>query len=292
MSKRHHVVSRGYQRFFADGERIKLVTKATRHARIVGTGDAFVRDHFNSFNDGAGTWVDTLEQKWAELEDEALPLIRGLIAGADSDHNRNAVKILAAIHFGRSYAIREMIDRIVGETVAAHAASADGEERLREMFRKQYGREAQPGEIRTMIEERAAAQFGGQRQLIRDMARGYNVALDKLIPTKVQLVWPRSKRAEFITGDGPFVYANGPRVGVRQGVPLGDATHLYMPLAPCLAAAFTTNDEEDGEVPPSVVQRQNLLIWQSASRHVACHPSTNASLALATTIVDRTGSPA
>jgi hypothetical protein len=46
--KRHHVVSEGYLRSFADGKRILLCDKSTRQAKLVGTRDTFVIKHFNT----------------------------------------------------------------------------------------------------------------------------------------------------------------------------------------------------------------------------------------------------
>ena len=44
--RRPHVVPAGYQRNFADGERIKIIEKATKNERTVGVRDNFVASHF------------------------------------------------------------------------------------------------------------------------------------------------------------------------------------------------------------------------------------------------------
>ncbi len=87
MRKRHHIVSRGYQRFFADGDRIRVTDKAVLAGRTrrlpepIGTRDAFVRKHFCGHLDATGQHVDVLEDEWTRLESMALPHVRRFIDG-------------------------------------------------------------------------------------------------------------------------------------------------------------------------------------------------------------------
>ncbi len=95
MRKRHHVVSEGYLRFFADGRRILLCEKFARTAKVVGTGDAFVSKHFNTiFADDHR--LDQLEDKWQSLESDCLPRVRALLSGERGDEQRWAVRVLGA----------------------------------------------------------------------------------------------------------------------------------------------------------------------------------------------------
>src|SRR5690349_3262968 len=98
--RRHHLVSRGYLRNFADGERVLLCSKATRTGKLVGTRDTFVESHFGSVLTDTG-WNDEIEDEWTRLEDEALPSVRRLISGERGEHQLAAAKVLAAIHFVR-----------------------------------------------------------------------------------------------------------------------------------------------------------------------------------------------
>src|SRR4051794_30457949 len=109
--KHHHIVSEGYQRLFATTEGIRLVDKDTSTARVVGTKGAFARKHFSSYLRD-GSWSDELEDEWATRESYALPHARHLNAGARTRESRNAIKILAALHYVRSYAFEEMLRRI------------------------------------------------------------------------------------------------------------------------------------------------------------------------------------
>ena len=64
--KRHHVISRGYQRFLGHGECIVLIDKETRHYKEVGTRGTFVEAHFNSWRTDAGwdTSIRDICQFW------------------------------------------------------------------------------------------------------------------------------------------------------------------------------------------------------------------------------------
>jgi len=286
---RHHVVSRGYQRLFADGEQIRRVEKTTRRAIIVGTRDAFVERHFNSWEDNEGNRDDELEHQWSVRENECLPVLRSLVAGRDTSAGaREAVKIVAAIHFSRSYAFAEVQQRIAEEVTDQHAASADGRDHLRAAFREQEGRDPYPGEIAAAVRRGAEAQFGGRRQLIRDMAYAYNRALEMMTPLFVQLVWKHRPFIDFVFGDHPVVHSDRRRVGLRQ-LPLGEATRIFMPLSSTVGALFTTRQTADIGVAPAVIQRLNLQTWQAAERYIAGHPSTELSASLAMNITDHAG---
>ena len=80
MVRRHHVVSRGYLRHFADGEQLRLITKADRSDRLAGTRDTFVVKGFNTVRSETAE-VEDLEAEWARLESSILPVIRRAIEG-------------------------------------------------------------------------------------------------------------------------------------------------------------------------------------------------------------------
>jgi hypothetical protein len=110
--RRHHVVSRGYQRFFADGERVLLIDKNTRTYKEVGTRDTFVEAHFNSWRTQAG-WDDSLEDQWQRIEGLVLPDVRVLLAGAGGEQQRESAKILAAVAHGPPDTITTAAEGIV-----------------------------------------------------------------------------------------------------------------------------------------------------------------------------------
>jgi hypothetical protein len=284
MRRRHHVVSRGYQRFFADGERILLCDKATRTARSVGTADAFVQGRFNSYLTG-NVWLDELEDEWARIENAALPHVRRLICrsilGPDEEA---AVKVLAAVHFVRSYSLRDVFDRIFAETAATAPSGIASKKKIQRAYRRQHGRDAQPGEIEAHISERLEGLYDSNRLFVEQMVSSQSKALAIFEQLHLQLLRPVGSRIQLITGDTPLVIFDDSRVGLNAGVALGTALRRYMPLAPTLGVMFTTAREADQHISSLRAQELNWYVWRAAQKKVAGHPTADLSRSLGTTI--------
>jgi hypothetical protein len=214
---------------------------------------------------------------------DALPLVRRLVDGNDDLEARNAVKVLAAIHFGRGYGFAETFARIVEETRLAEAVRIAARPDITRLWEKEFGHPAEPGEIEGYIQDRAGELFDDGRLPVLRMGNAHKAALDKLIPLHVQIIRRRSAKVDLITGDVPFLHFDRARVGragLRERLALGDANGAYMPLSPGVAVMFTTRDEGDQVAPPYAVQQMNLWIWRGAYRYIACHPTTDLTRAL------------
>lgn len=274
--KHHHLVSEGYQRFFADPTGIRLVDKQTRKARVVGTKSAFARKHFSSYIRD-GVWSDELEDEWSSRENFAIPHARRLIAGARDAESRDALKILAAIHYVRSYAFEIILDRIMAEQKIEAPGRIAAERTVIQAFVDDHGREPQPGEIEQIVLERWLELNEGRRLLVSEMADGFNKVMKILDPLKVQLVWPRKRNyCHFVFGDTPLVhYSNDGRLSALGGLALGDANKVYFPVGPLLAAFFTVKRFADGAIEGEMVQALNRKTWHAATRFIGAHPGSN-----------------
>ena len=274
--KHHHVVSEGYQRLFASPSGIRLLDKQARTARVVGTKSAFARKRFSSYVKN-GRWSDELEDEWSTRENFALPHIRRLISGARDESARDAVKVLAAVHYVRSYAFEIVLQRIMDQEATVAPSRMAAKVEVVRAFETDYGRLPRAGEVEQLVLERWMDLTDSRRLLIGEMAEGFNKTMNLLQPLRVQLVWPRKKNnSQFIFGDTPVVhYAKDGRVSVLGGLALGDANRILFPLSPYLAALFTKGEFGDGAVDPDVVQSLNRKVWQAAVRFVAAHPDTN-----------------
>jgi hypothetical protein len=284
MSKpgRHqHVVSAGLQRLFADGERILRVTKATRECVEVGVRDNFVASRFNSRRaDSESDWDDELEREWARMEGVAIPLLREAHDGRWDDDVCYAVNVVASMHFARSYAHEVVHFRTLDELAQARAITVGDDPELLAAFRADYQRSPQPGEIRRFFDWRVEAIRTGNGPHVEAMARHHNMALEKLAGMHVQLIRPATARVGFVLGDVPVVVANDWQVGSHNGVALGDADTLYMPIARRLAVLFTTAHHDHAKVGVDVVQLLNCLAWRASVRSVAMHPAEQPGRAL------------
>ena len=109
------------------------------------------------------------------------------------------------------------------------------------------------------------------------MARSYEAALSLLDPHHVQLVWPRKAHADFVFGDMPLVHSRKDgRISALDGLALGDADQMFLPVGPRLLALFTHEPMNDGSIDTSQVQMLNRKTWKAALRFVGANPDTNA----------------
>jgi hypothetical protein len=278
--KHHHVVSEGYQRMFATPAGIRLIDKKTGVAQVVGTKSAFARKHFSSYISN-GEWSDELEDEWAQIEDAALPLVRALNSGAIDASGRAAAKAIAAVHYARSYMFESMITQMILQEGREAPSRIAADPAARAAFERDYGRPPSSGEIERLVTEKWTEHFENRTFLVTEMADAYNKTFAILDPLHVQLVWPRTKHAEFVFGDIPLVHwaADG-RISALGGVALGDASNILLPLGPKLAAFFTKDVFADGAIEPDLVQHLNRKTWAAAMRFLGAHPDTNAKRSL------------
>jgi hypothetical protein len=283
--KHHHIVSQGYQRFFAEGRRVQLCDKAAvpgrRRVRPAGTRDVFAERDFSSHRLDDGGLVDPLEDEWQALEDVALPVVRNWLRGNEEPQVQQELVTLAAIHFARSFGFRQIYENV--RRMQIEAAAETGERaRMIRLFRNQYGRLPRPGEIADLVREFHEGYFGADGPArIEGMIEMHNRAIDTLAPLSIRPLYrrPGSAGPQFILGDTPFVhYCKGPldiRVGLREGLAVGNADTLFMPISPDVAVEFLSEAMDPGFVAPIDVQKLNSLTWRAAFSQVLAHPSAD-----------------
>ncbi len=275
----HHIVSEGYQRLFATADGIRLIDKETMRAKVVGTKSAFARKNFSSYlKDGA--WSDELEDEWATRENWALPLVRQLNenARARDDEKIGALKVLAAIHYVRSYAFEKMLLNLMAEQLEVMPDRLASDEHAHGAFVRDYGRPPESGEIERIVVEQWTQRTEGRAFLLERMADGFGKTFNILEPLYVQLVWPKKSQVDFVFADGPLVHsATDGRLTALGGVALGDADQIFFPIGPQLMALFMTRPKTfaDGAIPVEQVQLINGKSWRATMRMVGAHPATN-----------------
>jgi hypothetical protein len=237
MPRRHHVVSRGYLRHFADGEQLRLITKADRTERLAGTRDTFVVKGFNAARSETEE-VDALETEWARLESSILPAIRRAIEGRKLKEAEVEIKVLVAVHFARSYFMRELHEAVFAQHLGDPTATMNMA-KLDRAFRREFGRPPETDEVEGLVRKHVAGVFESNAMFVERMADVYNTVLNEwLRPLHLQPAWVlRSGPGQLITGDFPVVRtSNG---GYRINVPLGEAEMIYMALGPRAGVAFS-----------------------------------------------------
>ena len=258
----------GFPATLATADGIRLIDKETMRAKVAGTKSAFARKNFSSYlKDGA--WSDELEDEWATRENWALPLVRQLNENATQrdDEKIGALKVLAAIHYVRSYAFEKMLLNLMAEQLEVMPDRLASDEGARGAFVHDYGRPPEAGEIERIVVEQWTQRTEGRAFLLERMADGFGKTFNILEPLYVQLVWPKKSQVDFVFADGPLVHsATDGRLTALGGVALGDADQIFFPIGPQLMALFMTRPETfaDGAIPVEQVQLINGKSWQSA----------------------------
>lgn len=279
--KHHHQVSKGLQRLFAVDERIFLLDKSTKCARLAGVHDSFARKHFCSVLGPDGTWSDRLEDTWSDLESDNLPHVRRLVAGARDGRAQEAVKVLAAIHYVRTEAFFRMHLRILDQVVDGNRRALAENARAIEALTADLGRPPRPAELEERFDQIAAAFSEGRCVFVKSMEESYHKTLAILAKLEVQVVWPRDGLPDFVFGDQALVhYDRGGRVSMLGGLALGDAHRAFLPLGPRRLALFSAQHCPDTDIPLRTVLELNEKTWQATVRFVGASPLTNLSRSL------------
>lgn len=273
MGARHHVVSQGYMRNFADGPRIRLIDKRTEASKVVGIRDAFVEKGFNALNvDGAD--VEELEKEWARVEARALPDARRLVSGDRDEAGEYAVRVLMALHWARSYVFREMFEEAFHARFDPAPDEIAAMDHIVKAFAESHGRPPGPGEIERLVRGRAAQIKRENDLLVERTAAIFNKAMDeRFTHLHVEIARVVGRRYGLVTSDSPVVLVRQPlRVDMRRTIPLLEADGTFMPLSRWVGAFLTSHPEREKPVYPIGVQQLNALTWRNARARVACHP--------------------
>lgn len=275
--RRPHVVPAGFQRNFIDPgtKHIRVVNKRTLVERDVGVRDNFVASHFLRviINDQPD---DSAEDEFGRIESIALPLIRTLRPGVQPTPDQVlATKASTAMLWARSFA-REVVARRVHDQVLAELRhSAPSDTRTRARFRQTMKREPNPGEIEAMVEQQAAKILKDRLIDVDAMRRHHNDALEKFKDLHVSLYEPVG-RLEFVTSDNPVLLARSNhliQVGPHNGLALGDASFIFLPISRFVGACLTKEDEGDAVLDAMTMLRLNQAMWRNAVERIACHPA-------------------
>eukprot|EP01041_Mallomonas_annulata_P031135 gene31135-53390_t len=134
-----------------------------------------------------------------------------------------------------------MHGRIADETLVTFVADMSDLTELKRLFHLEYGRVPLAGELESLAEEQWTARRSTNQMFVESISRGFNNRLDLLKDASLEFVVPAHPTQRFGTGDSPVVVSNQQflSMGPLGGVPLGDASLVYMPLRRDLAAAVT-----------------------------------------------------
>jgi hypothetical protein len=280
--RRHHIVSAGYQRHFADGKFIRLWHKHDMTWTMpISVRDAFVTRGFNSVYSPDPLGLEQLENQWQRIENVAIPAIEAVRLGDRSAEVVQLLKALAAIHHCRSYSHRELALATI-DRKAREAPDPEALWRITQAIVRQSGRQPEPGEVERLISNQFDSIKKSNALFVRSMEGTYQKVMEVLEPLHLQVAQPSTKGFGFLFGDTPVVIKTGPRVGTRGGVGFANCEMVYLPLSRWMAISFTQDPKQHLSIAPAGIQQLNLLMRRSCIDWLAAHPAENIPRALAT----------
>lgn len=277
--RQQHLVSKGYQRNFADGSgRLSLLDARTGtvidpHRRI--KTNWRVQD-FLSIPTPEGLVDDSLERDFAGHERVILNIIRSISPfGPISPEQKSALDRLAAIHLVRSHAFAEVHRRVVSDELNRSPMEIARDPRAIARFARERGRQPAPGEIEG-IATGIAREFLGQPDILaRGIKRGADAIPAILATSTVQIVSAHDRLPGFVLADHPVLHGKLSRglFGFRDAGAVGDADVIVVPICRRLVAFYSRRHLENIQiVTKNGVNWVNSLLVRGALRELACHP--------------------
>jgi hypothetical protein len=274
----HHLVSRGLQRNFAN-EVHRVVLLDSRSGRLIDPGrpikSNWKRPGFNDCELSPGVASDWLEREFAEIERRVLNQIRDVGPDNAGREQRAAVANLFALHLVRSETFRMRHDDVVTQLRWEYIPSIAAEPEAVELFRRDYGRVPEKGEIEAIAERQLDWGVATKQMLIESMARNHNKLAEKLSEFSMQVVWMKDDLPGFILGDVPIVHADlaTGHYGFRDRLAIGDANMIVGPLSRRIAVFLSATPLRHAELRTRVlVDTVNAVFWRAAVAEVICHP--------------------
>jgi hypothetical protein len=110
-------------------------------------------------------------------------------------------------------------------------------------------------------------------------------AREILAQFKIQILRPTSATDEFLIGDNPLITPDksGTRLGILDGLPIGNAATVIMPLSPRISVALDKIESDIGINSKRVYQLNQFQI-RKARESVFFRPGSNLEITMATVV--------
>jgi hypothetical protein len=277
LRRQQHLVSKGYQRNFADGQ----------HLAILDVQDGAIVDARRSIEcnwrmldfvsivtpDGVD---DTLERRFSKDERVVLNVIREISPRSPvSPRQKGALDKLAAIHLVRSLSFAGVHATVVKGWLESGALNIAQDPRAIALFTDDRGRPPVPGELEAIVAA-SAQQFARRPDLLAGgMTRGREAIPAILAKSSVQLVSADDSLPGFVLPDHPVLHGKLDEgvFGFRNAGAIGDADLIALPIHRRLVAFYSRQRLRNMHLRTRKgVNVINALLVRSAATEVACHP--------------------
>lgn len=277
LRRNQHLVSKGYQRNFADGEVVTILDPRTGQViwprRNIKTNWRAV-DFLSVIRaDGVD---DSLERDFDRMEGMFLRAVRQIrLHEALTADQKEALDALAATHLVRSRAFHDAHDRVVKSTLQRGWPGLAERDDAVQVFIRDRGRPPEPGELEALVAA-VGREFASSPDLFPNGVRNTGAGIhEQLGKWTVQLAGSAENLPGFILPDHPVVHgsrAKG-RFGFRDAGAIGDADVVAVPISRRLVAFYTGEAVPDVQISTKTQMRWfNALLLHGADREVACHP--------------------
>ena len=279
-SRNNHVVTAGYLRYFSQDDDVRYLELDGTLDKVLNVRSILSEKDFSVVK-GPARVDDSLERQWGVFEHRALPHLRGLSVGAPlTDPEDAAIKALFALHFARNYGVKALWDTKWPEAMAQHKHDVVRDSELLELFRSDYERDPEPGELEAIaaetVEEARRSNWGWANQQLD----GYVRMLDFVWPLRAErgVIRSATRGLHFITSDNPLVFRRGDHVAhPANGIPVEQSEMLLMPLTKNVVVCFASRSDRPAvvELNDDGVRDVNAKVTRAAMRFVVTHPRTD-----------------
>jgi Protein of unknown function (DUF4238) len=277
LRRNQHLVSKGYQRNFAEGQWIAVVDART--GKLVSPRRSIsvnwrVPD-FLSVISPDGDVDDSLEREFARSERVFLNVIRGIeLHHPLSPAQKSALDALAATHAVRSLRFA-IAHEVAVSSIEQGSVGIAQDVRAVEAFTRDKGRPLNPGELEAVIAA-AASDFAASPDLLASGIRRVAGGLQQLLGKwTIQLVGSSVDLPGFVLADHPVLHGRRSegRFGFRDAGAIGDADLVVVPISRRLVAFYSARNLTDVRIRTKKgVRWVNSLLLRGAQSEVACHP--------------------
>ena len=155
---RHHLVSKGYQKNFADAkQRLSILDARNGDAveMLRPTKRNWVENDWNSFIDDSGIVNPHLELEFSRVEASAMRSIREVTIQGPTPRQKGAIISLFAMHLARSRSFVSFRDEIYDSALPGIVGKLTRDQRLIKGFEARLGRQPADGELLDFILQQA-----------------------------------------------------------------------------------------------------------------------------------------
>ena len=201
------------------------------------------------------------------------------------------IKDILALHFARSHEIRVSVQAIRAPGISEFMKAVGLDDAwLSQAHLDRFGFEITDMSVALeRVEAAIAEEFDSRtgmgiyfRLRIPDYLQR---AREILAQFKIQILRPTSATDEFLIGDNPLITPDksGTRLGILDGLPIGNAATVIMPLSPRISVALDKIESDIGINSKRVYQLNQFQI-RKARESVFFRPGSNLEITMATVV--------